>query len=117
MVLPVLTGVSALLRDHLFPDDIWVWKTVAQDQLQVQMETRRILSQAASQFLCPEGSGQVLQKISGGLLCVHRCASRPGRPAFSCQYFLMEHCGTASALGAWGKQKALAPGSFSVPVP
>ena len=83
-----------------FPERNWVWRAVVQDQLWGQTETGSILYPDVSWFLCPHGSGQVLQKISGGLLCVHRCASCPGRPAFSCQYFLMEHCGTASALGA-----------------
>ena len=40
VVLPVLSGVSALLEDQLSPRGIWVWKAVAQGQLQVQMETR-----------------------------------------------------------------------------
>jgi hypothetical protein len=32
--LPVLSGVSALLGDQLSPGQIWVWRTVAQGQLQ-----------------------------------------------------------------------------------
>ena len=35
MVLPVLTGVPVLLGDQLSPGSIWVWSTVAQDQLHV----------------------------------------------------------------------------------
>ena len=92
--------VLVFLGDQFFLREIWVWRAVVQNQLWGQTETGSILYPDVSWFLCPDGSGQVLQKISGGLLCVHRCASCPGRPAFSCQYFLMEHCGTASALGA-----------------
>ena len=33
VVLPVVTGVPALLGDLLFPSDIWVWSAVVQDQL------------------------------------------------------------------------------------
>lgn len=33
VVLPVLTGMSAVLGDQLFPGGIWVWSTVAQNQL------------------------------------------------------------------------------------
>ena len=36
----MFTGLSALLRDILSRGSIWVWSTMAQDQLQVQMETR-----------------------------------------------------------------------------
>jgi hypothetical protein len=57
MVLPVLASKSALPGDQLSPDGIWVWNAVAQDQLWVQMETGRILSQDTSQFLCSKGSG------------------------------------------------------------
>ena len=34
-VLPVLSGVLALLGDQLSPGVIWVWSPVAQDQLWV----------------------------------------------------------------------------------
>ena len=51
--LPVLQG------DEVSPGGIWVWHAVSQDQLRAQMEIRRILSQAATHFLCPEGSRQV----------------------------------------------------------
>ena len=54
----------ALLRGKLCLVGIGVWRAVAQDQLWVQMETGRVLSQAAPQFLCPEGSGQVPLSIS-----------------------------------------------------
>ena len=43
VVLPVLTGVSALLGDLLCPGGIWVWRAVEQGLLQAQMETGRIL--------------------------------------------------------------------------
>ena len=39
MVLPVLTGLSALLGDQLSPGGICVFSSVAEDQLQVQTET------------------------------------------------------------------------------
>jgi hypothetical protein len=39
VVLPVLTGESALLGDQLSPGSVWVWSVVTQDQLQAQMET------------------------------------------------------------------------------
>ena len=39
---------------------VWVWSAVAQDLLLLQTETGRILSQAATHFLCPEGSRLVL---------------------------------------------------------
>ena len=58
--------VSVLLGDQFSPGGIWVWRTMAQDQLQVQTETGRILPQADPQFLCPEGSGQVPLSSSGG---------------------------------------------------
>jgi hypothetical protein len=56
VVLPVLTDLSALLGDQLSPSGILVWSAVTQDQLLVQMETRRILSQVAPRLLCPDGS-------------------------------------------------------------
>ena len=48
VVLPVLTGVSALLEDQLSPEGILVCNVVAEDQLRMQTETGRILSQAAA---------------------------------------------------------------------
>jgi hypothetical protein len=62
----MLTGVSALPGDQLYPSGVWVWRAVAQNQIRalwhrvssrVQMDSRRNLSQASPQFLCPEGSG------------------------------------------------------------
>ena len=49
--------VSVLLGDQFSLGGIWVWRAVAQGQLQAQMETRRIPSQAAPQFLCSGGNG------------------------------------------------------------
>jgi hypothetical protein len=66
-VSPLLSGMSALLGYQLSSGGIWVWRAVEQGQLQVQVETGRILFQAALQFLCPEGSGWVPQSRSGGL--------------------------------------------------
>jgi hypothetical protein len=42
VVLPVLTGVSALLGDQLFPGGVWVCSAVAQDQLQAQTEKKKL---------------------------------------------------------------------------
>ena len=99
MILFVLTGMSIVLGDQLSPGSIWVWRAVAQGQFQAQTETRRILSQAASQFLCPEVSGQVTQRRSGGLTCAHRLMSTPERPALSQWYSDIECHGTGSAPG------------------
>jgi len=41
VVLSVLSGVSALLGDQLFPNSIQAQRAVAQGQLSVQMEIRR----------------------------------------------------------------------------
>jgi hypothetical protein len=95
----VLSSVSILLGDLLSPIRIWVRRSVAQGLLKVQVETGRILSQAASRFLCPGGSGQVPWSRSGGPTCAHRCVSTPGRPALSWCYLGMESCGTGSAPG------------------
>jgi hypothetical protein len=38
VVLPVFTGVLALLGDQLSSNSIWVWSAVAQDQLQAQTD-------------------------------------------------------------------------------
>ena len=46
--------------------------TVAEDLLQVETETRRLLSQAAPPFLCPEGSERVPLSSSGGPPCTRR---------------------------------------------
>ena len=43
---------------------ILVQRAVGLGQLQAQAETRRILSQAAPGFLCPEGSRQIIQSRS-----------------------------------------------------
>lgn len=44
---------------------------------------------------------------SGGLTCVLRCVSTPWNPALPCQDLGMEICGTGSAPGADGNQKAV----------
>ena len=87
MVLPVLAGVLALLGDQLSPGDICVWRAVAQDQLQVQTETGRLLSQTTSQFLCHEGSGRVPLSSNDVFTCNHRLVCTPRRLALS-QYYL-----------------------------
>jgi hypothetical protein len=83
VVLPVLTGMLALLGDQLSPGSIYVCSAVVQHQLWVHGENRRLLPQAPSQFLCPEGHRQVLLSKSGGLTCVHRLVCIPRRPPLS----------------------------------
>ena len=61
----MLTGVSAFLGDQLSPGSIWVSSSVTQDQVWEQREARRLLSQAAPGFPCPEGFGQVLLRRRG----------------------------------------------------
>jgi hypothetical protein len=46
--------VSVLLGDQFPSGGIWVWSTMAQDQLQAQTDTGRIMSQAVPWFLCSE---------------------------------------------------------------
>jgi hypothetical protein len=72
MVLPVLTGMSAILGDQLSPGCICVSSSVAQDQFLVLRETGRLLSQTTPGFLCPEGSRRVPLSSIGGLTCAHR---------------------------------------------
>ena len=106
MVLPMLTAMSALLGDELSPGSIWVCSVVAQDQLWTQMETRRLLSQATSCFLCPVGCGQVPLSWSGGLTCFHRLVCTPRMLSLSRWYLGMEHWSIGSAVGREGKWKA-----------
>ena len=91
MVLPVLTGLSALLGDQLSLGSIFVCNSVAQNQLLVQTETGRLLSQAAPWFL---GSGRVHLSSSGG---AHRLGCTPGWLALSWSDLGMEPCGRGSA--------------------
>ena len=51
--------VLVLLGDKFSLEGIWVWRAVAQGQLQAQTETGRILSPDVPWFLCPDGSGLV----------------------------------------------------------
>ena len=46
----MFAGVVLLLGDQLPPHSIWIWSTVAQDQLWVQEDNGRVMSQAAPQF-------------------------------------------------------------------
>ena len=46
----MLKGVVMLLEDQLSPYRIWIWSTVAEDQLWVQAENKRIISQAVAKF-------------------------------------------------------------------
>ena len=97
LVLSMLTGVLALLGDQLSLSGIWVWSVVAQDQLQVHMETGRILSQTAPQFLCSEVSRKVPYCRRGGHTYAHRHVSTRGRPALSQWYLVLKLWGTGSA--------------------
>jgi hypothetical protein len=81
----VLAGVLALMGDQPSSGNICVCSTVAQDQLWSQIETGRLLFQAAPWFLCPEASGQVLLSRSGCLPCTYRLFHTPGRLAFFLQ--------------------------------
>ena len=76
---------------------IFLYAALSQDQLWVQTETRRLLSQAARCFLCPEGPGQVPLSSSGGPACTHRSVCTPGRLAPSWHYLSMGPCGKGSA--------------------
>lgn len=67
--------------------------------LQAQMETGTILSQAAPQFLCPEGFGQDSWSRSAGPTCAHKCFSTHGKSALSRLYLGIESCDTGLALG------------------
>jgi hypothetical protein len=58
-----------------------------------QMKTRRLLSQTASHFLCPECSGWVPLSRSGGLTCAYRYVNIPGRLTLSRCYLDMEPYG------------------------
>jgi hypothetical protein len=77
VILPVFVGMSAVLGDQLSPGGIWAWRAVVQDQLWVQTEIGKILSQAASYFLCPDDSGQFL--LGPGI-----CAEVVVLPVFTC---------------------------------
>ena len=117
----LLTCVSELLGDQFSPRGIWVWRAMPQDQLWVQMETRRILSLALPWFMCPDDSGRVpprpgILTESGCLTCAQRCISTPGRPVLFWKNLGMECCGTGSALCVDGNQKDPLLGFSSVPL-
>ena len=86
------------LGDQLSPHRIWIWSTEAVDQLWLQAENKRIVSQAAAQFFPTECSVGVPLSRSGILTSTHSLVRTPGRPSFSLQYLSMENCGTGSAL-------------------
>ena len=86
------------LGDQLSPHRIWMWSTEAGDQLWVQAENKRIMSQSAAQFFRTECSVGVPLSRSGILTSTHRLVRTPGRPSLSLQYLGMENCGTGSAL-------------------
>ena len=95
----MLAHIYALLGDQLSPVGICVCSSVAQDHFWVQMETAKLLSQAAPHFLCPESSRPVLLSSSGGLTCLHRTVCTPERLAPSGHYLGMEHCARGSGNG------------------
>jgi hypothetical protein len=82
VVLPVVTGLSALLEDPLTPSSIWLWSAVAQDQFRVQMETWRILSQLLLGFC-------VLRVLG---LCVHSYKKRKKKFSFFSLEFSLLFC-------------------------
>ena len=65
--------------------------------------------QAASWFMCLEGSRWVPLSSSGGLTCAYRLICTPGRLALSMLFLGMENCGTGSAPGADGNWKDSVP--------
>ena len=67
MILPVLSGFSALLKYLLSFGGIWVQRVVEQGQFQAQMETG-ILSQAAPQFCILRGTAR---SIGAKLVVLH----------------------------------------------
>ena len=75
----MLEGVSALLGYQLSLGGFCICSAVAQYQLWAQMETGRLSSQAAPQFLCPGGSPKVPLSSSGGPACTHRLRSLHAR--------------------------------------
>jgi hypothetical protein len=86
VVLPMLTGVSALLGDQLSPGGILVWRAVAQGQLQGADKNKRTLSWTAPWFLCPKGSGWSLK---AEVMVLQACLYSE-RPALSQRYSGME---------------------------
>jgi hypothetical protein len=100
VVLALLVGVLALLGDQLSFGGICVCSSVAQDQLCGQTEMGSFLSQAASWFLCSEGSGQVLLSSSGDHTHRSICTLRSLGPS-QC-YLSIEPCGRGSATGRDG---------------
>ena len=65
----MLTSLSALLGGSLSPGAIWVWSPVVEDQLQVQIETGRLLGCCVLRVL------RVLRvplSSRGGPSCTHR---------------------------------------------
>ena len=97
--------VSILLGDQISLGAIWVWRVVAQGQLQGADRNRKVPVPGGSLVPMPwrlwEGPSWARNlSRSGGLTCAHRCVSTPGKPALSWWYLGMEHCGTGSAPAA-----------------
>lgn len=70
-----LEGWYSLLRIMLSPQGITVQRAVGPGQFQAHVETRRILSQMATGFLCPEGSRNVSLSRNRGLTSALRYIS------------------------------------------
>ena len=93
----MLEGVSALLGYQLSLGGFCICSAVAQYQLWAQMETGRLSSQAAPQFLCPGGSPKVPLSSSGGFTCVHRVDGNSVKLDLSQHYLGMEPWDRGSA--------------------
>ena len=78
-ILLALTGQSALMGGSLPPGAFCVWSPVAEDLLLAELETGRLQSQAAPQFLCPEGPRQVPLHSSVDLTYTHKHVHTSGR--------------------------------------
>lgn len=73
VVSPVVSGLSTLCRVMLTPKGVKVQRAVGPGQFQAQAEARRILSQMAPDFLCPEDTRGVHWRRNCGLPSTFRC--------------------------------------------
>ena len=120
VVLPVLTGVLALLGDQLSLGGIWVWRAVAQGQLWDSDRTRRscpqmILVSCALMALDESLLGQEFDQKWWSYLCLQvywHSWETLSLPAV----FGYGDLGTGSAPNTDGNQKDPFSGCFLVPV-
>lgn len=87
VVLPVLSGVPVLLGIQLSPNVIYVWSSVAQDQLwalchRISLRCRCKLEESCPRLLLSSYVVRSLRLVpqsrSGGLTCAHRSAHTSG---------------------------------------